>query len=236
MRCAGRCQSCSRPRRRLVLDADALNAIAADSSLLALTAARAGRDLATILTPHPLEAARLLGDTAGAVQANRLHAARDLAARCQCVVVLKGSGTIVAAPGATARINATGNASLASAGTGDVLAGWIGGRWASLGGTAFDAATRVSSSMAPPPNRNAPARCAPPISSRSCIVARAASAERGRVGAPRRRASQRCACIAFSISSVPCAAPLAGTSSSPRSEIAAKFAAICSGVSSAWPR
>jgi ADP-dependent NAD(P)H-hydrate dehydratase / NAD(P)H-hydrate epimerase len=128
--------------RRLVLDADALNAIAADSSLLALTAARAGRGQATILTPHPLEAARLLGDSAEAVQADRARAARELAARCRAVIVLKGSGTIIAAPGEAARINATGNASLASAGTGDVLAGWIGGRWASSAAAAIEAATR----------------------------------------------------------------------------------------------
>jgi len=128
---------------RLVIDADALNAIAADPSLLALTSARERRGLATVLTPHPLEAARLLGSSTAAVQADRLAAARELAARCRAVVVLKGSGSIVAAPGSTPRINVTGNASLASAGTGDVLAGWIGGRWASLGGIALEIATRA---------------------------------------------------------------------------------------------
>ena len=127
---------------RLVLDADALNAVAADPSLLALTAARERRGHATIMTPHPLEAARLLGTTAATVQADRLGAARELAARYRSVVVLKGSGTVIAAPDGTARINATGNAALASAGTGDVLAGWIGGRWASLAASAFDVATR----------------------------------------------------------------------------------------------
>jgi hydroxyethylthiazole kinase-like uncharacterized protein yjeF len=128
---------------RLVLDADALNAIGADSSLLALVAARERRGHATIMTPHPLEAARLLGSTAAAVQADRLGAARELAARVRSVVVLKGSGTIIAAPDGTTRINATGNAALASAGTGDVLAGWIGGRWASLAQSAFESATRA---------------------------------------------------------------------------------------------
>jgi ADP-dependent NAD(P)H-hydrate dehydratase / NAD(P)H-hydrate epimerase len=117
---------------RLVLDADALNALAADASLLALAAARESRGLATILTPHPLEAARLLGSTAAAVQGERIAAARELAARHRAVVVLKGSGTVVAAPDSVPRINATGNASLASAGTGDVLAGWMGGRWAAM--------------------------------------------------------------------------------------------------------
>jgi hydroxyethylthiazole kinase-like uncharacterized protein yjeF len=128
---------------RLVLDADALNAIGADPSLLALTAARDRRGHATIMTPHPLEAARLLGSTAAAVQADRLGAARELSARLRSVVVLKGSGTIIAAADGTTRINATGNAALASAGTGDVLAGWIGGRWAALGASAFETATRA---------------------------------------------------------------------------------------------
>lgn len=115
---------------RLVLDADALNALAADPSLATLLRARAGRRVGTVLTPHPLEAARLLGRTTAEVQADRLLAARALADQFECVVVLKGSGSIVAAPGQTPRINATGNASLATAGTGDVLAGWLGGRWA----------------------------------------------------------------------------------------------------------
>jgi ADP-dependent NAD(P)H-hydrate dehydratase / NAD(P)H-hydrate epimerase len=127
---------------RLVLDADALNAIAADASLLALTAARAARGHATVLTPHPLEAARLLERSAGAVQADRLGAARDLARRCCAVVVLKGSGTVITDVDGPPRISLTGNAALASAGTGDVLAGWIGGRWAALGASALDAATR----------------------------------------------------------------------------------------------
>ena len=64
---------------RLVLDADALNAVAADTGLRALVRARAGRQLVTVLTPHPLEAARLLGSNAAAVQYNRLAAARQLA-------------------------------------------------------------------------------------------------------------------------------------------------------------
>lgn len=116
--------------RRLVLDADALNALAADAALAALLQARAARGHATVLTPHPLEAARLLACTTAEVQADRLRAAQMLADRFGCVVVLKGSGSVIAAPGETARINATGNAALASAGTGDVLAGWLAGRWA----------------------------------------------------------------------------------------------------------
>ncbi|MEO6409074.1 MAG: NAD(P)H-hydrate dehydratase [Burkholderiaceae bacterium] len=114
---------------RLVLDADALNAIAADSALQVLLAARAARGHATVLTPHPLEAARLLGITTREVQADRLLAASRIAERWRCTVLLKGSGSIVAAPGRVPSINPTGNAALASAGTGDVLAGWLAGSW-----------------------------------------------------------------------------------------------------------
>ena len=115
---------------RLVLDADALNAIAADTALQAMLQARAGRGLASVLTPHPLEAARLLSAGTAEVQADRLTAAQRLADRFQCTVLLKGSGTVVASAGRVPSINRTGNASLASPGTGDVLAGWLGGVWA----------------------------------------------------------------------------------------------------------
>ncbi|MDR0478381.1 MAG: NAD(P)H-hydrate dehydratase [Burkholderiaceae bacterium] len=111
---------------RLVLDADALNAIAADAALAGLLAERAGREQVTVLTPHPLEAARLLATDARAVQADRLAAARALAARWRAIVVLKGSGTLIAAPNEVPRLNPTGNARLATPGTGDVLAGLIG--------------------------------------------------------------------------------------------------------------
>ncbi|HEY5324279.1 MAG TPA: NAD(P)H-hydrate dehydratase [Caldimonas sp.] len=125
---------------RLVLDADALNALAVDTALRTVLAARASRDRATILTPHPLEAARLLGTTTQAVQADRLGSATALADRYRATVVLKGSGSVIATPGEAPRICATGNASLATGGTGDVLAGWIGGRWRP-GASAFDTAT-----------------------------------------------------------------------------------------------
>ena len=112
---------------RLVLDADALNALATDTQLQTqLRARHQHTGYGTVLTPHPLEAARLLGITAGQVQADRLAAARQLAGRFQCVVVLKGSGTVLAAPGRHTTINSTGNALLATAGTGDVLAGMMG--------------------------------------------------------------------------------------------------------------
>ncbi|MGL6108904.1 MAG: NAD(P)H-hydrate dehydratase [Rubrivivax sp.] len=117
---------------RLVLDADALNALATDESLRRQLDARHGRGQATVLTPHPLEAARLLTADVATVQADRLQAARTLSLRHGCVVLLKGSGSIVASPDAQLNINPTGNALLASAGTGDVLAGWLGGLWAQL--------------------------------------------------------------------------------------------------------
>ena len=114
---------------RLVLDADALNAIARDAGLRAQLRTRGAGGRATILTPHPLEAARLLGLTAAQVQADRFAAVRRLAADTGAVVVLKGSGTLVAAPDGRVAVNPTGDARLATAGTGDVLAGWIGGLW-----------------------------------------------------------------------------------------------------------
>ncbi len=129
--------------RTLVLDADALNAIAADSALQALLQARCARAPdTTVLTPHPLEAARLLASTAQAIQADRLGAAREISARWGAVVALKGSGTVVAAPGRVARINPTGNARLATAGTGDVLAGMVAARMAQ-GEPAWDAAAHA---------------------------------------------------------------------------------------------
>ena len=116
---------------RAVLDADALNAIAMDPQLQTQLKARRGRGYSTVLTPHPLEASRLAGITVAAVQADRLAAARQLADRFSCVVVLKGSGTLIAAPDRPAMINSTGNALLATAGTGDVLAGMLGAGLAS---------------------------------------------------------------------------------------------------------
>ncbi len=124
--------------QNLVLDADALNAIAIDTALQTLLTARTGRVArdpkaapnatasATVITPHPLEAARLLGCSVAQVQTNRLHAAQQIADRFQCTVILKSAGSIIAAPGELPRINHSGNAALATAGTGDVLAGVVG--------------------------------------------------------------------------------------------------------------
>jgi len=115
---------------RLVLDADALNALTHDTSLAQQLRQRTARGLPTVLTSHPQEAARLLGTTAAQVQNDRLAAAASLAESLQCAVLLKGSGSVIAAPGALPWINPTGNAALAGPGTGDVLAGWLAGRWA----------------------------------------------------------------------------------------------------------
>lgn len=115
---------------RLVLDADALNAVAANPALMQALKARGRRGQPTVLTPHPLEAARLMGLITSQVQAQRLAAARQLADHTGAVVVLKGSGTVVAAPGEAPTINPSGNARLATAGSGDVLAGWLAGLWA----------------------------------------------------------------------------------------------------------
>lgn len=123
----------------LVLDADAINAIATDAALQALLTSRDTRKAPTVLTPHPLEAARLLGCTAAQVQQDRLAAANQLALRFACTVVLKGSGTVIAAPKQFIAINPTGNAQLATAGTGDVLAGMVGAKMAA-GMPAFQAA------------------------------------------------------------------------------------------------
>ncbi|WP_206955737.1 NAD(P)H-hydrate dehydratase [Trinickia acidisoli] len=117
----------------LVIDADALNLVARDSSLADRLAARGAFDANTdgttracVLTPHPLEAARLMRCDAGSIQRDRVGAARALAERFGAVVVLKGAGTVIASPDGRAAVNPTGNAALATGGTGDVLGGIIG--------------------------------------------------------------------------------------------------------------
>lgn len=108
-------------RRGFVLDADGLNALSA------LDDAAERLPKSGVLTPHPGELARLLKCTVPEVQANRLAAAREAASRFGCVVALKGAHTVVAAPDGAARLSPYANPLLATAGTGDVLAGLIGG-------------------------------------------------------------------------------------------------------------
>jgi hydroxyethylthiazole kinase-like uncharacterized protein yjeF len=110
--------------RRLVLDADALNAISASTTLQLQLSQRPKNS--TVLTPHPLEAARLASTNTASIQSNRLYHAQKLSERFSCTVVLKGSGSIIASPDRIPRINTTGNAKLAIGGSGDVLAGLIG--------------------------------------------------------------------------------------------------------------
>ena len=107
----------------LVLDADALNLIAASPELQTLLQTRHNHD---ILTPHPAEAARLLGIGTHAVQQDRIAAATQIAQRYNSLVVVKGVGSVCAIPDGRWFINPTGNPGLSSAGMGDVLSGMIG--------------------------------------------------------------------------------------------------------------
>ena len=150
-----------------MLDADALNAIAADAGLHARCAPAQRRAVATVLTPHPLEAARLLGYDAAVVQADRLQPAQPAGRALRLrACVLKGSGSVTAAPTSVPSINPTGNARLASAGTGDVLAGLVGGR---LGAGSADG-------EAPPARADARRRPA------CCTATRPTAARRGHGG------------------------------------------------------
>jgi NAD(P)H-hydrate epimerase len=101
--------------RPMVVDADALNAVAPACPGVFPSNA--------VITPHPGEMGRLLGASTDEVQADRLAAARKAAAHFGCVVVLKGAGTVIAEPGGRAWINPTGSAGMATGGTGDVLTG-----------------------------------------------------------------------------------------------------------------
>mgnify|MGYP003601836593 CR=1 FL=1 len=113
----------------LVLDADALNFLAAAPRVLT----------DAILTPHPGEAARLLGIDTAAVQADRFAAAAAIAVRYEAVTVLKGAGTVIAAPGQLPCVISAGNPGMAVGGMGDVLTGVILALRAQ-GLSAFDAA------------------------------------------------------------------------------------------------
>jgi len=103
-----------------VLDADALTALGTDHAFLQRAAAP------RVLTPHPGEAARMLGVGTAEVQADRFAAAQTLASQTSAIVVLKGSRTIIASPSAPPRVCPTGTPAMAVAGTGDVLAGALG--------------------------------------------------------------------------------------------------------------
>jgi hydroxyethylthiazole kinase-like uncharacterized protein yjeF len=106
----------------LVLDADALNLLATEAQLAGTLRKRPAPSL---LTPHPAEAARLLGTSTREVQSDRVGAATALAAKLGAHVVLKGAGSVCAAADGTWHINTSGNPGMASAGMGDVLTGII---------------------------------------------------------------------------------------------------------------
>lgn len=107
---------CNKP---LVLDADALNAISGDIGILESLKCKA------IITPHPAEMARLTGIDPGSVQSDRIGMAKAFSERYGITVVLKGAGTVIADPAGSIFINPTGNNGMATAGSGDVLAGVI---------------------------------------------------------------------------------------------------------------
>jgi NAD(P)H-hydrate epimerase len=119
-----------RSGRKLVLDADALNLIATRPGALPNE---------SLITPHPGEAARLLGCGTARVQADRPAAAQELAARYAAVAVLKGAGTVIAAPDGRLAVCAIAEPALASGGTGDVLTG-VAAALRAQGLDAFDAA------------------------------------------------------------------------------------------------
>ena len=104
----------------MVIDADALTCLARDTSMLRGARAQA------LLTPHPGEMARMSGSTTAAVQSDRIGVARSFVAAHQCVLVLKGARSIIAAPDGTVWVNPTGNPGMASGGMGDALSGILG--------------------------------------------------------------------------------------------------------------
>jgi NAD(P)H-hydrate epimerase len=159
----------------LIVDADALNLLGTEAAGVVAKAVAA-----RILTPHPGEMARLCGCTTSEIAKDRLGFARRLALASGAVVVLKGARTVVAAPDGTAYVNPTANASLGTAGSGDVLGGAIGALLAQgldakdaacvgvfVHGSAAVEATRVLGS------RNLVASDLPDAIARACEVLRA---------------------------------------------------------------
>lgn len=114
--CTELLKKCERP---IILDADGLNCICSHIDILK------ERSAPTILTPHPGEMSRLCGCTVTEVQENRIKLAEEFAKNNNCVMVLKGSGTVIT-DGSQTYVNPTGNGCLAKGGSGDVLAGVIG--------------------------------------------------------------------------------------------------------------
>jgi NAD(P)H-hydrate epimerase len=109
----------------VVLDADGLNALSKHPDALAKRPQNPRAPL--ILTPHPGEAARLLGTSIPEIESDRIKAVRELARRFQAVALLKGRYTLISDPSGNVTINTTGNPGMASGGMGDTLTGIIGG-------------------------------------------------------------------------------------------------------------
>lgn len=112
---------CGKIKLPCLIDADGLNAIAAKPGCWPEAAGN------FVITPHPKELSRLAGQPAAAIQADRIGSAVAAAERFGCTVVLKGAGTVIASPEGKVYVNPTGNAGMATAGSGDVLSGIIGG-------------------------------------------------------------------------------------------------------------
>lgn len=106
----------------IIIDADGLNALAPWPNDL-----KGSDELPIILTPHPGEMARLIGKQSADVEADRIGVAREFATKHHVIVVLKGSRSLIAAPDGEVYVNPTGNAGMATAGSGDVLTGLIAG-------------------------------------------------------------------------------------------------------------
>jgi len=117
----------------LVIDADALNALVGNLHILRKTKTQ------KILTPHPGEMARLIAQNKSTIEKNRMDVTRQLAQKYRCTILLKGAKTIVASPGKNIYTNTSGNAGMATAGSGDVLTGII-AAFLAQGLTEFDAA------------------------------------------------------------------------------------------------
>ncbi len=119
----------------LVLDADGLNALTGATEILQECTAQT-----PVLTPHPGEFSRLIGRSVAEIEADRFRLARQFALDHRVVLLLKGARTVIADPEGRVRINSSGNAGLATAGSGDILSGLVGGLLAQ-GLSAFDAAS-----------------------------------------------------------------------------------------------
>lgn len=113
------CDMISNSKIPLIIDADGINILAENINILKTLR------IPVILTPHPGEMARLLNTSVEDIQQHRLAYARNFAAKYSVILILKGAGTIIAEPNGVTHLNKTGNAGMAKAGSGDVLAGMV---------------------------------------------------------------------------------------------------------------